>query len=114
MSKCNIKMLEKDKLITFSCDELREIQHQLKKNFREKNNTDRIIQQGKKDRMYEEYCNQIDNVLNSCKCVPQIHNNCDVCKPEDHEGVFCRCEGRNIKLASQQRKTGQNPWTTNS
>lgn len=39
---------------------------------------------------------------------------CSKCKTEDHEGFnnyFCRCEGRNIKLAKELRERGIS-WNT--
>ena len=39
--------------------------------------------------------------------------NCSKCSTQDHHGhgnYFCRCEGRNIKLAKELRERGMNPW----
>jgi hypothetical protein len=35
---------------------------------------------------------------------------CEICKPEDHEGKFCRCESRNIDIAKQIREKKESPW----
>lgn len=35
---------------------------------------------------------------------------CSECLPEDHDGVFCRCESRNIEVAKKLREGGQSPW----
>lgn len=31
---------------------------------------------------------------------------CNVCKAEEHEGNFCRCENRNIYIAKKRRELG--------
>ncbi len=36
---------------------------------------------------------------------------CNICKEEDHEDQFCRCESRNIRIAKIKRELGQSPWT---
>jgi hypothetical protein len=35
---------------------------------------------------------------------------CSNCTKEEHEGYFCRCEGRNIRLAKQEREEGKSVW----
>lgn len=35
---------------------------------------------------------------------------CPNCTKEEHEGYFCRCEGRNIRLARQLREEGKGAW----
>lgn len=35
---------------------------------------------------------------------------CPKCKKEDHEGVFCRCEDRNIRIAKERRARGESAW----
>jgi hypothetical protein len=37
-------------------------------------------------------------------------NYCEKCSVEDHEGVFCRCESRNIALAKELRQWNKSPW----
>jgi hypothetical protein len=56
------------------------------------------------DRMYKEFCEELDKILGSYK----VSNKCDKCSEEDHEGDFCRCESRNIRLAKQKRKENIN------
>lgn len=36
---------------------------------------------------------------------------CDKCSDEDHEGIFCRCESRNIRIAKEKREKGECPWS---
>lgn len=41
----------------------------------------------------------------------KIDFKCEKCDLQDHdENHFCRCEGRNIKLAKQHRENGVNLW----
>ena len=35
------------------------------------------------------------------------HIKCDKCSDEDHEGQFCRCEDRNIRIAKERRANNQ-------
>lgn len=35
---------------------------------------------------------------------------CFKCYEEDHEGAFCRCEMRNIRIAKEQRARGVSSW----
>lgn len=35
---------------------------------------------------------------------------CKVCSESEHEGNFCRCEGRNIRIAKEKRIQGESPW----
>jgi len=37
---------------------------------------------------------------------------CEICVESDHEGQFCRCEGRNIKIAKEMRAREESPWLT--
>lgn len=37
---------------------------------------------------------------------------CPNCTKEEHEGYFCRCEGRNIRLARKMREEGKGAWHT--
>jgi len=36
---------------------------------------------------------------------------CFTCPEEDHEGQFCRCESRNIRIAKEKRFHGESPWS---
>lgn len=91
----------------YSCEDIPRI----KAVYRKKNGTDEIIAKGGRDRMYERFCENLDK---SCCC--KIASRCEKCSENDHEGpdkMFCRCEGRNIKLAKQLRNEGKSPWQKN-
>ena len=81
----------------------------MKSHFRKTNNTEHIWNSGSMDTAYENYCEQFNNFLNNCKCNPESLK-CEKCSEDDHEGYFCRCEGRNIRLARQLREKGLSPW----
>lgn len=103
METCLLKRFINGEFITFTCDEVRNLHLQWKKEFREKNGTDQILAAGVRDRMYEEFVKSVDSFLyEKCKC-NKIPLKCDRCLQEDHEGFFCRCESRNINLAKQLR-----------
>lgn len=35
---------------------------------------------------------------------------CTKCADQEHEGIFCRCEMRNIRVAKERRNRGESPW----
>ena len=35
---------------------------------------------------------------------------CDECSEENHNGQFCRCESRNIRIAEEMRSKNISPW----
>ncbi len=35
---------------------------------------------------------------------------CSHCSQEHNEGIFCRCESRNIRIAKESRSRGNSPW----
>ncbi len=35
---------------------------------------------------------------------------CEKCPKSDHEGIYCRCEPRNIAIAKMIREKGTSPW----
>ncbi len=39
---------------------------------------------------------------------------CEKCPQVDHEGAFCRCEDRNIRIAKEQRSRKESPWMKDS
>ena len=107
---CFFAIFTEGNLKKYSCSWLRENKDILKKEFRENNLTDRILALGRRDRAYEEYCMEIEESLDQCKCEQEIPLYCAKCPKEDHENeYFCRCEARNIKLAKQFRKLGHHP-----
>ncbi len=102
-----------DKFETYRCDEVREKRDEWISDFRRMNRTDEILACGRTDRMYDNYCKSIDDFLDQCKCEEtkeKILLVCSKCTKEEHEGYFCRCEDRNIRLARQIREEGKSPW----
>lgn len=39
------------------------------------------------------------------------YEECHKCLLEEHEGRFCRCEERNMRVGKEQRARGEGPWT---
>jgi hypothetical protein len=113
MSKCKIRWLNSEgQFITFTCDEIRKKHYEMKKEFREKNGTDKLISLGMTDRIYVEYCKQLDDFMNQCKCTDgRISLKCEKCPEEDHDRYFCRCEDRNIQLSRQLRADKVTIWS---
>jgi hypothetical protein len=110
---CKLAQLDQNgSKIIMTCDEIREKQYDMKANFRKVNRSDEVMKHGRRDRMYDEYCAQIDSFLDQCPCVEKIALICDKCPESDHEGHFCRCEDRNIALAKQLRRAGIRVWNS--
>jgi hypothetical protein len=72
---CKMKRLENNVFAEYTCDQARELQEQWKKEFRDKNGTDEILSRKgwsedhkPRDRMYDNYCKNIDEFLEKCKC----------------------------------------------
>lgn len=72
---CKMKRMENYELIEYTCDQVRENIDTWKKEFRDKNGTDRILARKgwtedhkPRDRAYDEYCKKIDEFLENCKC----------------------------------------------
>lgn len=113
MVKCTLRQYVTDihsediRFIDFSCDYVRENIDEIKSEWRERNGTDR---HPGIDKRYVEYCQYLGNFLDQCKCDTKVALKCEKCPEEDHEGFFCRCEGRNIRLAKQLRKDGISGW----
>lgn len=53
-----------------------------------------------------------NNYLNRIKDIREAMflKQCSKCPDSDHEGIFCRCEDRNIKVAKIMRDQGKSPW----
>jgi|SRR6185503_11410080 len=62
--------------------------------------TNKVIDEAK-DRSYIDYKNSIQRIVDS---------SCPKCVIEEHEGIFCRCESRNIQVAKRQRERHESPW----
>ncbi len=109
MGNCKIATFTPEGKIVYSCDGVRQKMEFWKSEFRKNNGTASILSAGGRDRSYERYCMQFDDILSKCKC-NDIALKCEKCASEDHKGYFCRCEMRNIALAKQLREKGMSPW----
>lgn len=109
MGNCRLDIYEQGTAITYTCDDIRDKIDDMKTVFRASNATNRILESGRRDLAYENYCEQLDDFLFRCNC-KEIPLKCKKCSPEDHQGYFCRCEGRNINLAKQLRAKGMSTW----
>ena len=103
---CYFGRLEREGIVRYTCDDVRQFQGKWKSEWRKQNRTDEIEENGGIDRYYRDYVSQIDDFLFTCECI-KIPLVCEKCPSEDHEGHFCRCESRNIRLAKQIRAEGQ-------
>ncbi len=66
---CRIKHYHPDgysKLMT--CEDIRKNIDEMKLQFRNKNGTDILLKMGKVDRIYDKFCDELDNFLFQCKC----------------------------------------------
>jgi len=54
--------------------------------------------------------NYLKEEVNYIKTFIGIGDKCSKCPPEDQNGIFCRCEGRNIKVAKMKREMGKSTW----
>lgn len=60
-----------------------------------------------------ELCKEISMIKEEIQYIKTfigIGEKCCKCPTEDHDGIFCRCEGRNIKVAKMKREKGESPW----
>jgi hypothetical protein len=97
--------------INLQCDEVRERKEEIFERYRRVNKTDRLTNSGMIDKYYEQFKESMEQFLSQCD--DNLKLQCDTCKKKDHDGVFCRCEDRNIALAKKQRKEGKSPWGKN-
>lgn len=107
---CKLHRFENNKMMEYNCYEVSNLEKKWKEDFRIQNRTDDCIRIYGRDRTYERYCKEIDDFMEQCEC---LKDKCDKCKPEDHEGDFCRCEMRNIALAKQKRERKESAWEKN-
>lgn len=98
---CKIVQMGNEKLTYLTCWELREQKEKMIEKFIKTNGF-----HNEKDRALIAYRNSLNEILDKCKCLEK----CRTCIESDHEGVFCRCEERNMKVAKQQRKDGKSSW----
>ncbi len=51
-----------------TCEDIRKNIDEMKFQFRNKNGTDILLKMGKVDRIYDKFCDELDNFLFQCKC----------------------------------------------
>jgi hypothetical protein len=61
-----------------------------------------------KDRYFIQFKNQLEESLKMQD--EEIMERCPKCPESDHDGIFCRCEMRNIRIARAKRNNGESPW----
>jgi hypothetical protein len=49
--------------------------------------------------------------VRKCFACENDYLRCNSCVESEHEGQFCRCEERNIRIAKEMRSRGESPWT---
>jgi hypothetical protein len=103
MKECILRNYTSEGFKDLTCSYIRENLESIKKKYRDDNGTDIVEAKGSIDRLYREYCKSLDKFFMQCDCVEEPLT-CKKCTPEEHEGHFCRCESRNIKLARQLRE----------
>ncbi len=108
MSDCKICVHENGSLVHYSCYQVKVLLERWKREFRERNGTDKILRTGGIDRMYNSYCEKLNKIIDNCNCEDDLK--CKNCDDKYHDGFFCRCEDRNIKLAKKHREMGISPW----
>lgn len=99
----NIAMVDSEgiKKHTFEkFSELRDFMQKILKDFKEKN---RVIDENK-DKSYIRFKESLDEIMEK-----QL-TKCNKCSEEDHEGIFCRCESRNIDIAKELRYRKESAW----
>lgn len=113
MEKCKLRIINNDKCKTYTCDQVRKHRDEWLAGFRERNGTNELLELKMSDKHYESYCKHIDKFLSSCKCnelKERLLPVCPNCTKEEHEGYFCQCEGRNIRLVKQMKEEGEKAW----
>jgi hypothetical protein len=53
-----------------------------------------------KDKSFMNYKESLEKLIDD-------YEKCKICPEIDHEGAFCRCESRNIRIAKKQRELNQ-------
>ncbi len=72
------------------------------------------VRNEEKDKAFISFKSSLEKSLNMQKDnkgqVMDDYLRCKSCMESDHEGQFCRCEGRNIRIAKEMRSRGESPW----
>lgn len=101
MGFCNIKYFTRDMSVEMSCDYFGKKIDSMKGEFSKMNG---VYLSLVKDKMYSRFCDEFDGFLENYKSVYKK------CTPDQHEGMFCRCEDRNTYLAQKMRDAGMFQW----
>ncbi len=67
MCKNRLTVLLNDQLVHWECNRVKEMADKWKKDFRDLNKTDHILNSGLQDRSYEMFCKQIDEFISHCE-----------------------------------------------
>ncbi len=113
---------ENNQIINYELHTLEEVEEFIEKSkreFREINKTDLILKSGGRDKAYERYCDELDELLKKFEKEQKEEKmddylTCKICPQSEHEGFACRCENRNIRVAKEMRKRGDRVWKDNS
>lgn len=62
------------------------------------------------DRAYMAYCEELHEMKERVANKSEDYHQCMKCPPEKHEGAFCRCEDRNIRIAKERRSNKEDHW----
>jgi len=74
------------------------------------------VRNEEKDRVFISFKSELERYLNMQKDnrgqVVDDYLKCKSCKQDDHEGQFCRCETRNIRIAKERRSRNESFCST--
>jgi len=84
----------------YTCDQVRSSYEDWKKEFRDKNGTDGLLDSGRRDKAYEDFCEKIEDFLEQCKC------------KKSKTLKLKTTVGERIATAKKLRDNGQSPWKT--
>lgn len=72
---------------------------------------DNHVQDINTDKSYQNFWNELEDILRRFPVEQNLEiDHCKICDSKDHEGVFCRCENRNIRIAKLRRDQGLSNW----
>ena len=99
MGTCKLRRFIDGYVVNNTCDEIRMYEEAIKSAFREENKTEEMIKMIGKDKVYENFCSQIDNFLNNCQCQ----------KPKQESQIT-----KNIREAKERRDKSEFLWKNNN
>lgn len=91
---CKLHQITQNGIEEITCTFVKKNKESLKKTFSDINGTDGLIASGRTDRMYNDYCDQLDKFTEQCKC------------PVEQETRI----SRNIREARERRERGVSSW----